>query len=164
MDLLTPETGTIFWTVITFVFVLLNLSKFAWKPILKTLEDRENRIKLSLDQAEQNYKEAEKYLAEQKVLIKQAKEESVELIKKSKMTAEQTKKGIIEQAKSEADRMVDRAKQEINSSKDAAILDVKKYAADISLLAAQKVVGDTISQKQQYDLIEKYINELSRQE
>lgn len=163
MDLLSPETGTIFWTVITFVLLLMILKKFAWGPILKGLEDRENRIKSAVDQAEQDQKEAGKHLEEQKRLIGEAKQESTKLINDSSETAELTRKEIIVQARSEAERMIERAKQEIDLSKEAAIADVKKYAVEISLLAAQKVVGETLSDKQHINLIEKYIHELSQE-
>ncbi|MBC8184919.1 F0F1 ATP synthase subunit B [candidate division KSB1 bacterium] len=162
MDLLSPNAGTIFWTVVTFVLLLLILKKFAWGPILKGLEDRENRIKSAVYQAEHDQKEAEKHLEEQKRIIGEANKESVKLLNDSKETAEHTRKEIVEQARSEAERMLERAKQEIDLSKEAAIADVKKYAVDISLLAAQKVVGETLSEKQQINLIEKYINELSQ--
>ena len=58
MELLSPNLGTIFWTVLTFILLILFLKKLAWKPILKVLDDRENRIKSSLYQAEQDKKEA----------------------------------------------------------------------------------------------------------
>ena len=162
MDLLSPDTGTIFWTVVTFVFVLLILSKFAWKPILKGLEDRENRITSAIYKAETDQKEAEKYLAEQRSLIDKAKKESVQILNESKALAENTKNDIIEHAYLEAEQLIIRAKQEIALSKEDAISDVKKFAVDISLLAAQKVVGDTFSTKQQINLITKYVNELSQ--
>ncbi len=161
MDLLSPNPGTIFWTAITFILLLLILKKFAWKPILKTLDDRENRIKSSLYQAEHDQKEAEIFLNEQKKLIEKAKKDSVKIIADSKEAAEVAKKEIIDQANVEAERMLSKAKKEIELSKDMAIADVKKYAVDISLLAAQKVVGDTISEKQQVELVKKYINELN---
>ena len=162
MDLLSPDTGTIFWTVITFVILLFILSKLAWKPILKTLADRENRIKSALYQAEHDQKEAEKFLQEQKALIDQAKKDSIKIINESKQAADRTQKEIVEQARLESERLLERAKQEIELGKDAAIADIKKYAVDISLIAAQKVVGETLSEQQQVNLIKKYVNELSQ--
>ncbi len=159
MDLLSPNTGTIFWTVITFFLLLLILKKLAWKPILKTLDDRENRIKSSLYQAEQDQKEAQALLEQQRELIEKAKLESIEIINSSKETAEKMRNDIVTQARQEADRMLENAKQQIEFSKDSAIADVKKYAVDISMRAAQKVVGDTLSEQQQLQLIQKYIKE-----
>jgi len=162
MDLLSPDSGTIFWTIVTFILLLLILKKYAWKPILKTLSDRENKIKVALYQAEQDQKEAEKLLAEQRQLLEKAKNESVQIINDSKKNAEASRKELIEQARIAADHLLERAKQEIELSKDAAIEDVKQYATDIAFLAAQKVVGETLSREQHLDLIDKYVKKLSQ--
>jgi len=160
MDLLNPETGTIFWTVITFILLALILKRLAWKPILKVLDDRENRIKSSLYQAEKDQQEAEKLVREQREMIEKAKKESVRIINDSRDAADNSRQDIIEQAKTEAESLLVRAKQEIDSSKEAAIADVKKYAVDISIMAAQKVIGDAISKEQQEKLIRNYLKEL----
>lgn len=159
MDLLSPDSGTILWTILTFILLLLILKKYAWKPILKTLEDRENKIKVALYQAEQDQKEAAKFLEEQKALLEKAKKDSIQIINDSKKSAETSRKELIEHARNEADRLLERAKQEIDLSKDAAIEDVKKYATDIAILAAQKVVGETLSKNQHLNLVDKYVKE-----
>jgi len=159
MDLLSPDSGTIFWTVITFILLLLILKKYAWKPILKTLADRENKIKAALYQAEQDQKEAAKLLEEQKALLEKARRDSVQLINESKRSAEASRKELIEQARQEADRILERARREIDLSKDAAIQEIKQYATEIAILAAQKVVGETLSTEQHLKLIDKYVKE-----
>lgn len=162
MDLLSPNPGTIFWTVIVFTLLLLVLKKLAWQPILKSLDDRENRIKSAIYQAEADQKKAEEFLAEQKAAIEKAKKEAVKIVNEGKENAEVAKKEIVDQARVEAERMTESAKKEIEISKEAAIAEVKQYAVDISLLAAQKVIDETISDKQQVQLIEKYINEMNK--
>ncbi|OQX83158.1 ATP synthase F0 subunit B [candidate division KSB1 bacterium 4484_87] len=161
MDLLNPNTGTIFWTVLTFILLLLMLKKFAWKPILDALDERENKIKSAIYQAEQDRKQAEKYLQEQKALIEKAKKESAQIIADSRDAAENMKKEIVDQAREEAGRLIEQARQEIDLSKETAISEIKKYAVDLSILAAQKVVGETLDTHRQKSLIEQYINELS---
>ena len=162
MDLLSPDSGTIFWTIITFILLLLILRKFAWKPILKTLDDRENKIKVALYQTEQDQKEAKKLLAEQKELLEKAKKESMQIINDSNKGAEAARKELLEQARIEADHLLERAKQEIELSKEAAIEEVKKYTTDIAILAAQKVVGESLSEQQHLNLVDKYVKELSQ--
>ena len=164
MDLLSPDTGTIFWTVLTFIILLLILKKFAWGPILKGLEDRENRIKAAIYQAEKDKNEAEKYLAEQRSLIDEAKKESIKILNDSKDMAEQTRKEIMAQAQQQAEQLIDRARAEIGLSKEAAIAEVKNYIVDLAVLAAQKVVGDTLSEQQRANLFQKYINELRQRQ
>lgn len=162
MDLLLPESGTIFWTILTFVLLMLILKKFAWKPILKTLSDRENKIKIALYQAEQDQKDAEKLLAEQRELLDKARKDSIQIINDSKKSAEVSRKELLEQARTEADRLLERAKQEIELSKNAAIDEVKKYATNIAFLAAQKVVGETLSQEQHLSLVDKYVKQFGQ--
>ncbi len=159
MDLLSPDSGTIFWTIVTFIALLVILRMFAWKPLLKTLEDREIKIKVALNQAEQDQKDAAKLLEEQKTLLEKARKDSIQLINDSKKSAETSRKELIEQARNEADRLLERAKQEIELSKDAAIQDVKQYATEIAIMAAQKVVGETLSKDQHLKLVDKYVNE-----
>lgn len=162
MGLLEPNTGSIFWTVVTFLLLLFVLKRYAWKPILKTLEDRENKIKVALYQAEQDQKDAQKYLEEQKALLDKARKESIHMINESKKNAENVRNDIVEKARVEAEKMLERAKQEIELSKDAAINDVKKYAVDLSLAAAQKVLQDTLTEEKHLQLIEKSVKELSQ--
>lgn len=162
MGLLEPNTGSIFWTIVTFILLLFVLKKYAWKPILKTLEDRENKIKVALYQAEQDQKDAQKYLEEQKELLDKSRKESIEMINESKKHAENVRKDIIEKARGEAEKMLEQAKQEIEHSKEAAINDVKKYAVDLSLAAAQKVLRETLTEEKHLQLIEKSVKELSQ--
>lgn len=160
MDLLSPEPGTIFWTVLTFILLLLVLKKFAWGPILKTLEDRENKIKVALYQAEQSQKEAEKVLSEQKNILSNARKDAIEIMNESKKNADKTRKEIVEQAHKEAENILTRAKQEIDLSKETAIEEIKKYAVEISFAAAQKVTSESLTREQHLHLIEKSIEDL----
>ena len=162
MDLLSPDSGTIFWTILTFVVLLLILKKFAWKPILETLENRENQIKEALSQAEQGQKEAEKLLEDQKQLLQKARKESAEIIDESRKSAEKSHKDIVEQAHKEAESVLERARQEITLSKETAISEIKQYAVDLSFMAAQKVIGEAITKEQHLNLIEKSIEQLSQ--
>ena len=143
---------------------MLILKKFAWGPILKGLEDRENRIKAAIYQAEKDKNEAEKYLAEQRSLIDEAKKESIKILNDSKDMAEQTRNEIMAQAQQQAEQLIDRARAEIGLSKEAAIAEVKNYIVDLAVLAAQKVVGDTLSEQQRANLFQKYINELRQRQ
>lgn len=162
MDLLSPDSGVIFWTVLTFIILLMILKKYAWKPILQTLEERETKLRQALSQAEQDQKKAEKLLEEQKALLETARRESSNIINESQKSAENSRKEIMEQAQIEADRILERAKQEINLSKEAAISEVRQYAIELSFTAAQKIIGETLSRKQHIHLIKNYIKELSQ--
>ena len=159
MDLLNPQSGTIFWTALTFIILLIVLRRYAWGPILKTLEERENRIKDALDQAETSRTTAMQLKEEQEKSLKIAREESVALIEDSKVNAEKISRSIIEEARKEADNLLNKAREEIMRSKMIALDELKQYAIDISLAAAQKVTSNSLSEKDHLKLIENSLDE-----
>ncbi len=162
MELLSPDFGTFFWTVITFFALMFVLKKYGWKPLLKNLEERQNKISRDLEQAARDREEAKKYLDNQQALLEAARKESLQIINDSKINAEQSRKEAVDEARKEAERVLERAKLEISLSKDAAILEIRQYAVDLALTAAQKVTGEALSREQHIHMIQKYINELSQ--
>jgi len=154
MDLFNPQSGTIFWTILTFLIVLIVLRKYAWNPILKTLEAREVRIKDALEEAESNRLEAIKMRAEQEQLLQNAKQESVAMIEETKLNAELMSQSILESTRKEAHDLIDRAKKEIELSKKIAIDELKHYAVDLSLAAAERLTEKALSKKDHLKLIE----------
>ena len=95
-------------------------------------------------------------------MVEKAKKESVRIINESKETAENARQESLEQSRLEAERLLARARQEIELSKETAIAEVKNYAVEISMLAAKKVVGETLQKEQQELLIKQYLNELGQ--
>lgn len=164
MDLLTPDTGTIFWTILTFIILFWVLKKLAWKPILDTLEERETKIQQALQKAAEDQQSAARLFEEQRTLLDTARKESARIVEESQANAEKFRKESTEQARQEADKLLSRAKQEIELSRDAAIAEIRSYAIDLSLTAAQKFIADNLSTEQHLRLLEHQINELSRTE
>ena len=161
MDLVTPGFGLVFWTTITFIFLLLILKKYAWKPILNSVEERSKKIEESLKAAELAKKEMENLHAENKKIIEEAKEEK----KKILAEAYQANHEIIHQAKAEAqeeaDRILEHARQTIESEKNIALNEIKHLMADLSIDIAKKVLkrelSDEAKQKEYIDTILKDI-------
>ena len=160
MDLLSPDSGTIFWTVLTFVVLMLILKKYAWKPILKTLEDRENRIKVTLYEAEQSQKDAEKLRDEQARLLEKLRKESADILHQSKLDAENARKKLMEEARLDAKKLITRSKNEIELSKLEAINEIKEYAVDLSIAAIKKAIGESFRETEHFDMIKKSVQEL----
>ena len=161
MDILNPNTGTIFWTVITFILLAIILKKLAWKPILETLEDRENRIKVALYKAEQDQKDAEKFLQQQKNILEKTRKESQSLINESRQRAEDLKKEILEHARLESEQMLSKAKLEIDNQKNNAITEIKKHVVSISIAAAKKVLQDSLKPDEHEKLFEYHVDKLT---
>ena len=97
--LLQPQIGTIFWTLVTFLFLAWLLSKFAWKPLLGALNEREQAIQATIEQAERERSEAGDMLAQQKELVTQARRERAEALSAGQKDAERLKAEILDEAR-----------------------------------------------------------------
>jgi F-type H+-transporting ATPase subunit b len=153
MELMTPNSGAIFWSILTFIVLLLILRKLAWKPILTMLDEREGQIKDSLDQAEKAGKEAKKTLSEQSAILDAARREGQELLNKARQAAETSKNEIIQKANSEAEQLIQRATREIQLSRDKAMADLRDLAVELSMAATGKLIGKSLDKKDHEKLI-----------
>ena len=161
MDLITPESGLIIWQAIGFIILLIILAKFAWKPILAALEEREGAIENSLKSAEIARKEMANLVAENEKLLMQARGERDEILKK----ANEYSSKIMEQAKEDASKiaskMIEEAKVVIENEKQAAITDIKIQVAEISLEVAEKLMRKNLSSEdKQKELVKEFVKDL----
>ncbi|HZJ21276.1 MAG TPA: F0F1 ATP synthase subunit B, partial [Pricia sp.] len=120
MDLLKPELGLIFWTVLSFGILLFLLGKFAWKPILKSVNDRENSIRDALAEAENARKEMQNLQADNERILKEARAEREAMLKEAREIKDKMIADSKEQAKVEGDKMIKQAQSAIESEKKAA--------------------------------------------
>ena len=157
MSLITPDIGLLFWMFVSLGIVLLILKKFAWKPILDSVKEREVSIEEALAQAGKAKEELEKLQANNEDLLKQAREERDLLIKdareaKDKMIGEAKSK-----AKEEADKIMVSAREVIEAEKTAAITEMKNQVAVLSIEIAEKILKDELSSE---DKQKKLVNNL----
>ena len=147
MDLITPGFGLVFWTAITFIFLLLILGKFAWTPILGAVSEREEGIKEALASAENARKEMENLSADNDRILKEARSERQAMLKE----ARELKNNMIEtaktEAKEEANKLVVQAQAAIAAEKKAAISDLKSVVAELSISIAETVVREELADK-----------------
>ena len=160
MDLVTPEIGLIFWTTVSFIILLWLLGKFAWKPILNALNEREDGIKNALDEADKARQEMVELQSSNESILKEARAERDALLK----DAREVKNTMISEAKDEAklqaNKIVQQAKLTIEHEKQAAITDLKNQVAELSIGIAEKVLKEQLSSKdKQIDLIEKMLDD-----
>jgi F-type H+-transporting ATPase subunit b len=161
MELLTPGTGLIIWQAIIFILLVLFLSKFAWKPILGSLKEREESIQSALDTAEKARAEMAKLTADNEKLLKEAREERDRMLKEAREVANRLKDEAQNDAKKAADKIITDARAAINVEKEAALRDVKAQVAMFSLEIAEKLMKKNLSSdKEQKTLIEGYIKDL----
>jgi F-type H+-transporting ATPase subunit b len=145
MDLVQPSIGLIFWTTLAFVTLLFLLRKFAWSPILKAVNEREETITNALNSAELAKKEMANLTASNERLLNQAREERDALMKEAReMKAEIVVKAK-EEAQAEGEKMIANAKATIEMERKAAIADLKNQVASLSIDIAEKVVKGTLT-------------------
>jgi F-type H+-transporting ATPase subunit b len=162
MEIVTPAIGQIFWGAIVFIILLFLLAKFAWRPILNAVNERETTIKDSLELADKTKAEMLVLQAQNENLLKEARVERDSMIKDAKETV--TK--MIEEAKGtariEADKVLVNARESFNSEKAAAIAELKTQVASISIEIAEKVIrGELASADKQTILANKLVEDIN---
>ena len=140
MDLLTPELGLFFWTLIAFLLVLFILAKFAWKPILSSLNERETGIAESIAVTERVKAEMGQMKAENEKLMVQAREERSAMLKEAKEMKDRIIGEAKEQAKTEANKIIVDAQHQITQQKNAAITEVKNEIGSLAIEVAEKIL------------------------
>jgi F-type H+-transporting ATPase subunit b len=161
MDLLTPGSGLIIWQLIVFLGLFLLLSKFAWKPILGSLKERESSIQQALDTAEKAKHELTLLKADNEKLLKEAREERERIMREAREASNRMKEEAQHEAKKTAEKIIDDARAAINIEKQAALKDVKIQVAMFSLEIAEKLIKKNLSNdKEQKALAETFIKDL----
>ncbi|GAB5400703.1 MAG: F0F1 ATP synthase subunit B [Aureisphaera sp.] len=147
--------GLFFWQTLLFLLLLFLLRKYAWKPILNAVNDREQGIKDALASAENAKKEMENLQADNEKLLKEARAERDAMLKEARELKAKMIADAKEEAKAEGDKMVANAQAAIVSEKKAALADIKNQVASLSVEIAEKVVKEELSNKdKQLKLVE----------
>ena len=158
MKLLTPEFGLIIWTLLAFIIVLFILKKYAWKPILSSLKERETSIADSLATAEKVKAEMAQMKSENEALLAKAREERGLMLKEARDTKERIISEAKEQAKVEANKIITDAQAAIEQQKMAALTDVKNQVGLLVIDVAEKVLRRELANKADQ---EKHIKQLA---
>ncbi len=153
--------GLFFWQILLFLLLLLLLKKFAWKPILNAVKEREEGILNALKSAEDARKEMQNLTADNERILKEARNDREELLKEARTMRTEMIDEAKGEAQLEADKLIAKAKEGIENEKQAAITDLKNQVADLSVGIAEKLVKDELSSKEkQVTLIEKILKDV----
>ncbi len=158
--LLRFEPGLMVWTIVVFVLTLLVLSKIAWKPLLKTLDDREKRIHDALTKAEQAQQAAEDAIAQARADSDKALRKADDLVKEARVEAERLRQRMVDEAKAESQKVVDQGLQRIESEQRAAMVEIRKSAAELAIQAASKLIQTSLTEQQQREIVDRFLDEL----
>jgi F-type H+-transporting ATPase subunit b len=164
MELVTPEIGLIFWTTIVFSLLLVILKKYAWKPILSAVDERNKSIEDALKAADKAKKEMLALSTDNERILMEAKKQRDVLLKEGREIKESIITEAKDKAKIEADKVLIIAKEQINNEKMKAITDLKNQVAEMSIDIAVKILKSELTDKnKQKELIKESLkgNELN---
>jgi len=161
MELVQPALGLLFWMLLSFLIVLFILGKFAWKPILNALKERETSIEGALRSADKAREAMESLKSDNEKLLQEARVERERMLRE----ARDTKDAIINEAKDkaslEANRLLQMAREAITNEKLAAITELKNQVATLSIEIAEKILREQLKDAgKQKELAEKYLKEV----
>ncbi len=158
--LLDINPGLVIWTTFTFILVAFILYKFAWSKIIKALDEREERIKSNIEEAQKLKQEAENKFQEYQNKLADLKEEAQSLLSEAKKDAEHLRNSIIQKAKTEAEELRRRAQKEINLAKESAIQEIHKYAIDLSMEITRKVISKSLTEEEHKRILSEVLQNL----
>ena len=156
------DPGLFIWTIITFLLVLFLLSKFAWKPLLKVLQEREDEIKSSLKDAEVAKTELEKVNLESEKILNNARAEARKIQAESKLVSEKQRDEIIYKAKEEAKKIVVNAESQIKMEKDLAIKQIQEKVIDLTFSISEKVIKKNLTTDDNQKIIKDSLKSLEK--
>jgi len=162
MELVTPHIGLIFWMTLSFSILIYILGKFAWKPVMKALKERETAINDALKAADKAREEMSQLTFSNEQLIKEAKEERDTLLRDARIIRNNVINEARIKAEEEAKRIIETAKENIHFEKMAAITHLKNQLAILSIEIAEKILKEELSKSEkQKELINKLLNEIN---
>jgi F-type H+-transporting ATPase subunit b len=162
LKILNPMSSTIFWSIIVFVILIVVLWRFIFKPVNNIISKRQTEIQESIDSADKQKEEAQKYLEEQKIQLDEAKKEARKIIEDGKTAARKVKGEIEEKALEKSRAIMEAAASEINAEKERSIAEVKNKMVDIALAATEKMIAKNLSEKEHKKLIEETLREVEK--
>jgi len=155
------SVGLFFWQSVVFILLILLLRRYAWKPILNAVNEREQSIEGALKAAEKAREEMKALQADNEAILKEAREERERILKEARDMKNKIVAEAKEAATAEADKTVAAAKATIESEKSAAVAELKKQAATLSIEVAEKVLGQELSsENKQAEMIGKIIDDV----
>lgn len=160
MDLVTPDVGLLFWTFISFAVLFFLLKKFAWKPIVGTVNEREKSIREALTSAEKARLEMQNLQADNERILKEARVERESMLKEARDLKNKMIADAKEEAQTQANKLISQAQAAIESEKNAAMAELKSHVAGLAVDIAEKVVREELSSKdKQLKLVQSMLGE-----
>ncbi|MBK6540382.1 MAG: F0F1 ATP synthase subunit B [Flavobacteriales bacterium] len=160
MELVTPPIGLLFWMCLSFGIVVWLLAKYAWKPILSSVSQRERSIEDALNEAKKMREDMARMSAGNEELMRHAREEREVMLKEARDIRDQEIAGAKTKAKAEAEALLGRAREDIRNEKNAAITEMKNQVAELSVTVAEIILREKLgSEAAQHALVDKVMKD-----
>jgi F-type H+-transporting ATPase subunit b len=157
VNLLAPNAGLMFWTLIIFIVLLVILARFAFKPLTAAVEAREAALQKAIDDARKDRDDAAKLLAEQTKALDAARAEAQRVIADSRSTGEKLRNDMLEQTKHQQHELLERARAEIDNERKRAIADLRREAVELAIAGASKVIERNLDDQSNRKLVESFL-------
>lgn len=157
------EPGLIIWTWLVFGTLMFLLWKYAWPPIVRLTEQREQRIAAQLAEAERLGKEAQEAVERHQKLLEGAKQEAQALINEAKGVAQKEREVLLAKAAQEQETLLERARREIEAERERAVSDLRREAVELSLAAATKLIQKRLDDDTDRKIVEEYLGSLENE-
>jgi F-type H+-transporting ATPase subunit b len=158
--LVQPDPGLFIWTILTFLVLVALLAKFAWRPLLQALDNRQQAIRKSLDDADRAKQELERLHQESAKIVAQARVEAESIISRSRADAERLREEMKQAARTEAGTIVRNAERQIQLETEHARQQIRREAVDLSVMIASKLIRRNISKEDNERLIDEALKQL----
>jgi len=158
--LVQPDPGLFIWTIVTFLVLLGLLAKFAWRPLLQALENRQQSIIKSLDDAKKAQQELERLHAESAEMIRQSRVEAEAIVARSRGDAERLREEMKQKARMEADGIVKNAQRQIQLETSRALQQIRREAVDLSVMIASKLIRRNLTKEDNERLIAEALEQI----
>jgi F-type H+-transporting ATPase subunit b len=160
MDLIKPEPGLIVWTIVTFLLLAVLLKRFAWKPILTIIDDREKTIREALEESKRARQTADEALAKNKELLAQARVEVARIVSEGQKEAEKMRAEILAKARADSATVLEQGRKQIEFETKQAVAELNKTVVQVALDAAGKVIRTSLDDAKHRQLVEEYLEQL----
>jgi F-type H+-transporting ATPase subunit b len=152
--------GLMIWTIVAFLVTLFVLKRYAFGPIQKTIDERRERIRRALEEADHARAEARRMLEEHRALLGQARGQAEEILAEARRTREAMERRMREETESERQRRLEETRREIQAETQRALEQIRTEVAELTLVAASKVTGKILDPADHKRLIEEAIQTL----
>ncbi|HET9003838.1 MAG TPA: F0F1 ATP synthase subunit B [Gemmatimonadaceae bacterium] len=156
-DLLSPHGGLMVWTLLIFVLLFVILSRYAFGPITRAVEAREQALQDAIDQAKRDREEAARILAEHRAQLEGSRAEAQKIIADGRAVGEKLRAEMLEETRTQQQDMLERARREIAGERDRAIAQIREEAVDLAIAAAGKVIEKNLDDSANRKLVEGYL-------